>query len=144
MTTLDPSEGIALITDGSAYYKDRSGGWAWIALDAFEGLAKDSGYRSNTTNNQMELYAVTMGLDFLFEALGPCDVLVYSDSEYCTKGAVATTGWRKKNKKFWKGLDFAIERHLNVDFTHVKGHSGHIWNELADQMAGEARRKGAK
>lgn len=144
MTTLDPSDGLALITDGSADYRDRSGGWAWVAVDAFDGMQKASGYRADTTNNQMELMAATEGLVTLAAACGPCEVLVYSDSEYVVLGARVPTRSRKKNTTFWQDLDRAIGLHKYVEWNHVKGHSGHLFNEMVDQMASAARRKGTQ
>lgn len=139
MTTLDPEYGLALVTDGSANWKDRTGGWAWIALDAWDGIVKDSGYKSNVTSNQMELYAPTEGLGHLYSEHGPSEVLVYSDSEYLVLGATHPTRARNKNKKYWKALDREIEQHTYVEFIHVKGHNGHLWNEMADEMANKAR-----
>ena len=136
---LDVSEGIALITDGSSDYGNRSGGWAWVALDAFEGIEKDSGAASDTTNNQMELQAVVEGLKSLHRSHGPCNVLVYSDSQYVVYG-INRGHKRNKNVGFWTALDDAIKLHYEVEFNHVKGHEGHIWNEMADQLAGSARK----
>lgn len=144
MTTLDPSQGIALITDGSAYTRDRSGGWAWVAVDAFEGLDKDSGYRADTTISQMELMAPAKGLERMFELYGSCNVLIYSDSQYVVLGATDKTRKRHKNKQFWRALDEAIAKHDYVEFTHVYGHNDHFYNEMADDLAGKARRNGVK
>lgn len=144
MATLDPSEGLALITDGSADYRDRSGGWAWLALDAFEGMMKASGYTGDTTNNCMELMAVIEGLEQLHDAYGPSRVLVFSDSQYVVLGASNPKRARRKNNAIWTRLDQAIQEHEHVEFTHVKGHSGHLFNEMVDDMASTARRKGVQ
>ena len=44
-----------------------------------------------------------------------------------TKGAV-------KNEDLWKRLDSARARH-EVDWRWVKGHAGHEFNEVADELA---------
>lgn len=144
LTTLEPVSGLALVTDGSANNKNRTGGWAWIALDADDGLVKGSGYQANTTSNQMELVAPTNGLDYLHHNYGPCEVLVYSDSEYVVLGANDKSRARISNKRHWKRLDAAIKQHTTVEFIHIKGHSGYIYNEMADELAVKARREGAK
>lgn len=144
MTTqpLDNSQGIALITDGSASYKDRSGGWAFVAIDAFDGIFTLADHQDDTTISQMELMAPTQGLEWCAKHLGPCEVLVYSDSEYVVLGATDRTRKRNKNKQYWRALDKAIEFHTYVEFQHVKGHNDHLYNEMADKLAGEARKSG--
>lgn len=148
MTVLNPEEGIAVFTDGSSYNKDRSGGWAWVALDAEDGLLTDSGYVGDTTNNRMEMTALIKALDTLFIALGPLDLLVVSDSEYVVLGAQDKTRARNKNVDLWHQIDSAIGRHAYVEFEHMRGHSkdkDHPWNvfnEMADDLAGKARKKG--
>lgn len=137
---LDPSEGLALFTDGSCYHVDKTGGYGWVALDAFEGHYTGSGFMANTTISQMELMAPTTALDALADEFGACEVLVYSDSEYVVLGCRDRTRKRNKNKKFWKSLDTAIARHAYVEFNHVKGHNDNLYNEMADDLAGEARK----
>ena len=139
---LSPKEGIALFTDGSSWAKDGSGGWAWIAIDAFDGEASDAGYEHDTTVNRMEMQAWVEGLTAVFEAHGACRVLVYSDSEYVGLGAMDHTRARKKNRDWWEWIDKSIDAHLYVEFVHVRGHDGHKYNERADEMAGRARREG--
>lgn len=138
---LDPSQGIAVFTDGSSYYKDRSGGWAYVALDAFNGLHTAAGGESDVTNNQMELQAVIEALTELYAEFGACDVLVQSDSEYVVLGCQDQTRKRNKNQEYWKWLDKAIEKHQHVEFEHVYGHADNMYNEMADQLAGKARRE---
>lgn len=141
---LDPQEGIAVFTDGSANYRDKSGGWGWVALDAFEGIHSCSGYWSNTTISQMELYAPTHALNALYDAFGALEVLVYSDSEYVVLGCKNKGRKRNKNREWWSGLDEAIDNHSYVQFEHVRGHNDNLYNEMADQLAGCARREGVK
>lgn len=137
---LNPSQGIAVFTDGSAYTKDRSGGWAWVALDAFEGVHTASGSASDTTISRMELQAATEALVALHEALGPQEVLIYSDSEYVVLGCQDKSRKRLKNVDRWDALDEVINLHTEVTFEHVKGHSDSVYNEMADELAGKARK----
>jgi ribonuclease HI len=139
---LDPSLGVAVFTDGSASNRDKSGGWGYVALDAFEGIYTSSGYRAGTTISRMELAAPTYALEYLNEVYGACDVLVYSDSEYVVLGVNDRTRKRSANKDWWVSLDLAIEKHNEVKFHHVKGHSDHLYNEMADDLAGKARKEG--
>jgi ribonuclease HI len=139
LETLNSVEGIALYTDGSAWSKDRSGGWAWLAVDAFDGEAYNSGGESATTNNRMEMMAWIEGLISIYEGLGPAKLLVYSDSEYVGYGATRPGRLRKRNNDLWDVLDEAVRLHEYMEFVYVKGHSGHLYNERVDQMAGQAR-----
>lgn len=138
---LDPIGGIAVFTDGSSNWKDRSGGWAWVALDIYEGVETDSGRASDTTNNQMELFAPTDALRRLYAAFGAIEVLVQSDSEYVVKGMNAkTTRKRVKNLDWWADLEDATSLHEYVCFEHVKGHHLSKYNNMADELAGAARK----
>lgn len=139
---LDPIEGVALFTDGSANYKDRSGGWAWVALDALDGMEKASGHRGDTTISQMELTGPIEGLEYLYDTYGKLEIVVYSDSEYVVKGVTDRKRKRKVNREFWRRLDAAVESHNYVECHHVKGHNGQFYNELADELAGTARKAG--
>lgn len=137
---LDPTEGLAIFTDGSCYRVDGTGGWAWVALDAYEGIHTDAGFVPHTTNNRMELSAPTEALVALADAFGPLDVQIYSDSQYVVLGATDRSRKRTKNRLWWKRLDAAIELHRYVEFHHVKGHNDNLYNEMADELAGNARR----
>jgi ribonuclease HI len=139
LSSLDPSEGIALYTDGSAWSKDRSGGWSWIAIDCGEGEAWDCGGVSATTVNRMELQAWIEGLNTL-KVFGPLIVLVRSDSEYVGLGAMDRKRIRNKNRDLWEQLDEAIDAHELVHFDHVRGHSGNKYNDRVDVLANQARR----
>ena len=52
-------------------------------------------------------------------------------------------GWRRrekgrwaevKNEDLWRRLDALVSRH-HVQFTHVRGHTGHAENERCDALA---------
>jgi ribonuclease HI len=139
---LDSQGPYALFTDGSSYYKDGSGGWAYVIIDRFGNEEIGSGYVSDTTNNRMEMQAWVEGLDYLAGTLGPCDVLVYSDSQYTGYGAMDPTRTRKKNRDLWIEIDEVIEQHLSVEFVWVKGHRDSHYNQLVDELAGNARKMG--
>src|SRR3989442_11349553 len=105
--SLRPDKGVAIFTDGSASYRNRSGGWAFVAIDAYGNEEFDMGWESDTTNNRMEMAAWIRGLDFVSTAYGPCDVLVYSDSEYVGLGATDRSRKRNNNVDLWVAIDAA-------------------------------------
>ena len=97
-----------------------------------------------TTNNRMELMAVIAGLEALNR---PCDVELYSDSQYVVNAfnqhwieSWIKKGWKRgknepvKNVDLWQRLLKAKEPH-HVTFIWVKGHDGHPQNERCDTLA---------
>ncbi len=90
----------------------------------------------------MEMQAWIEGLNWVFKELGPCDVLVYSDSEYLVLGVADPLRARKANRDLWFDLDVAIEQHSYVEPIWVKGHHESHYNRLVDELAGQARKEG--
>ena len=134
---------VVIYTDGSCLGNPGPGGYGAI-LD-FHGRRKElsEGFRL-TTNNRMELLAVIEGLAALKE---PCDITLYSDSQYVVKAMGAgwpqgwkAKGWRRKgnqpavNPDLWERLLQLCETH-QVNFKWVRGHSGHPENERCDALA---------
>jgi ribonuclease HI len=144
---------IALFTDGACSGNPGPGGWAYILRDGPTKKERaESGGESMTTNNRMELMAVIEGLKALSR---PCNVQLYSDSQYVLQGLNSwmagwkKNGWRRKsgtrfeelkNADLWKILDSLKQMH-DISFHHVKGHAGHPENERCDVMAVEAAAK---
>jgi len=142
---------VTIYTDGACSGNPGPGGWG--ALLIYDGNEKEiSGGTSNTTNNQMEMTAAIEA----FEALKqPCDVTIYTDSQYLKNGITSWIhGWRKngwktakgkavKNQDLWKRLDSVLKIH-DVQWAWVKGHAGHEYNERVDQLAVAQRDKVAK
>jgi ribonuclease HI len=140
---LDPIKGIGLFTDGSSWSQDKSGGWAYIAVDAFDNEISDCGRVENTTNNRMEMEAWIRGLNAIFDEYGACEVIVFSDSQYVGYGAMQRERNRVANRDLWDELDEAVDRHLYIEFQHIKGHNGNSYNERVDKLASEVRRNGS-
>ncbi|MBR6323256.1 MAG: ribonuclease HI [Lachnospiraceae bacterium] len=103
-----------------------------------------------TTNNRMELLAVCIGLEHLNR---PCEVAVFSDSQYVCSAMNEgwIYGWKKKdfrrgksdevkNIDLWERLLEDMKPH-KVTFTWVKGHAGHELNERCDRLAVAAYRR---
>ncbi len=145
---------VNLYTDGACSGNPGVGGYGAILVYVDSNGIKhekefSQGYKM-TTNNQMELLAVIVGLEALKK---PCNVTVYSDSKYVVDafnnkwidGWIAK-GWRTagktpvKNVELWKRLLETMKKH-NVDFIWVKGHAGHEYNERCDTLAVAAGKK---
>lgn len=131
---------ITLYSDGSSLGNPGPGGYGGI-LEYGKVRKEYSGQEPHTTNNRMELRAVTEGLKLLKE---PCDVKVVSDSSYVIKAINEwLAGWIKKDFKKVKNPDLWRE-YLEISAPHnitgvwVRGHNGHPENERCDQLAREA------
>ena len=136
------SRRVTIHTDGACSGNPGPGGWG--AILEWDGREKElSGGEAETTNNRMELTAAIMALEALTR---PCDVDLYTDSQYVRGGIMGwlkgwkRNGWRTADKKpvknveLWQRLDEAASRH-NVEWHWVKGHAGHDMNERADELA---------
>jgi len=140
---------VTVYTDGSARGNpDGPGGYgtilSYIDSSGTEHLREYSQGYKKTTNNRMELLAAIVGLEALIK---PCEVTLYSDSQYLVKAfndkwleGWMKKGWKRgknepvKNVDLWKRLLRAMEPH-QVEFVWVKGHAGHPQNERCDVLA---------
>lgn len=134
---------VELFTDGACSGNPGPGGYGAVLRYAGHERELSEGFKS-TTNNRMELLAAIRGLECLKE---PCDVTLYSDSQYLVNGV--EKGWAKKwrangwmrskkepalNADLWERLLGLLERH-RVGIVWVRGHNGHPENERCDRLA---------
>lgn len=101
----------------------------------------------NVTNNQMELKALLVALQYAED--NPDDYFViYSDSAYVVNAYNdwilnwARTGWINSKKQVVENLEYmkALYIYIKRDFFNAEvrkcaGHSGELGNELADALA---------
>ncbi len=134
---------VDIFTDGACSGNPGVGGWGTILC--FNGIEKVlKGGSISTTNNRMELTAAIEGLSALNQ---PCEVTLYSDSQYLVNGMTKgwakswqKNGWKKADRKpavnpdLWQKLLDLTETH-NVTFVWVKGHNNHPQNERCDELA---------
>ncbi len=133
---------VELFTDGACSGNPGPGGWAAI-LRMGSRERELSGGDPSTTNNRMELMGAISGLEGLKR---PCRVILHTDSKYVLDGATKwikswkKNGWRTADKKpvknveLWQRLEAASLPH-EVHWVWVKGHSGHVENDRADELA---------
>lgn len=152
---LATAEHVTVWTDGSMYYRHpiRAGGWAYVIADRGEVVMQESEAELLTTVNRMELTAVVRALEASPGIVGNRQVFLYSDSQYVVRGATewlpywklngwqAATGGPVKNRDLWEMLDAAKLR-VDLQWGWVRGHTGVEYNDLADELAGQAA-KGA-
>ena len=134
---------VIIYTDGAATGNPGPGGYGTVLLFGEHRRELSGGYRL-TTNNRMEIMAAIAGLAAL---KAPCQVTLYSDSEYLVRAmregwAVrwrARDWWRTKTEKaanpdLWQRLLELCAGHT-VEFVHVRGHAGNEENERCDRLA---------
>lgn len=136
---------IEIYTDGACKGNPGPGGWG--AVLRYKSQERElKGAVPMTTNNRMELTAAIEALKALTR---PCQVQLYTDSNYLRQGMQSwlsqwkKSGWRNakkepvKNADLWQSLDELAHIH-QVEWHWVKGHSGHPENERADMLANDA------
>ena len=141
------ADSVVIYTDGGcAPTNPGPGGWAAILIKG-DHKKELKGAEPMTTNNRMELMAAISGLEALKR---PCVVEMHTDSIYVRDGITKyinnwkRNGWRTaskepvKNKDLWERLEAARSIHT-VRWHWIKGHSGHEFNDRADELVHEAR-----
>lgn len=136
---------IQFYTDGSST-KSRSG-WGIIGILENGDIIQNSGTEIGATNQRMELRAALEALDQWYSKYKEEEITIYSDSAYfCNcyfdkwyinwenNGWVNSKNESIANKDLWMRL-IPYFKNPYVHIEKVKGHSGHIYNEIADKLA---------
>ena len=135
---------VVIYTDGACAGNPGPGGWGAILI-AGEHRKELHGGEAASTNNRMELTAAIAALQALKR---PSRVDLHTDSEYVRNGITSWIhGWKKrdwktadrkpvKNVELWQKLDEARSRH-DMTWHWVRGHTGDVENERADELARE-------
>jgi ribonuclease HI len=142
MSAKEAAKIVEIFTDGACSGNPGPGGWG--AILRYGGVEKElNGGEPATTNNRMEMMAAIMAIEAVKR---PCEIHLHTDSEYLRQGITTwihgwkARGWKTADKKpvknvdLWQRLEHAIGTH-DVHWHWVKGHSGHVENERADELA---------
>jgi ribonuclease HI len=147
LVEMDAMPQVTIYTDGACDPNPGPGGWAAL-LRSGAHEKELTGGEAHTTNNRMELTAAIQAFKALKE---PCQVDLYTDSEYLKRGinewlpGWRRRGWRRKggalaNVDLWQELDRLLGVH-QVEWHWVRGHAGHPLNERVDKLARQASRR---
>ena len=133
---------VYIYTDGACSGNPGPGGWGAV-LRYNNHERRLQGWSSHTTNNRMELLAIIRALEALKKQVTGT---ITTDSQYVKNGITSwIQGWKKKgwltsskkpvkNRDLWERLDQLVQQH-DFQWDWVKGHAGHTYNEIADQLA---------
>jgi len=140
---------IKAYIDGACRGNPGVGGWGALIIASDGSTYALKGADRATTNNRMEIKACIEALKFIKEKFPDEEVSLTTDSKYLKDAAnvwIKTwykNGWRTssntavKNKDLW--LEYIkVRSGLSIQWTWVKGHSGHEGNEKADWLANQA------
>ena len=123
-------------------------GWGVVILDADKTVemfgpvicdARERGFLGAEvgSNNTGELSAVCEALIYVRDFLMGSDVCIHHDSTYAVNVITGEMKAKKNKALVEKGASLLLEARGSCDvrFEHVKAHSGHKWNDLADSLA---------
>ena len=146
---------IEVYTDGSCNNNvkkgknPKEGGIGIVVIDGDEIIRVSEGRWLNTTSAAMEIMAVTRALELINP--GEEVIRIHSDNQYVVKAI--TEGWldhwietnqiHRKNWGLWQRFKKIFDIHQKqggVEFIWVRGHDGHTYNEIADELANEGRK----
>ena len=148
--TVPPVGEVHVYADGACSGNPGPGGWAAVIISADGSVREVSGAERHTTNNRMELAAAAAGLRSAISD-GVTRVVMKVDSTYVKDGiggwihAWKRKGWKTaagepvKNVDCWQALDAEVSAArtagVGVSWMWVRGHDGHLGNEMADSAA---------
>lgn len=137
--------------DGSCLGNPGPGGVGIVILKDGEVISELSFGEGMTTNNQMELTATIAAISYIRTEFNYNGIIeIYTDSRYVVDGMNSWRhGWKKKgwrdsknkpvkNLELWQMLDSIGDE---CTYTHEYGHSGNVYNEMANELAQNAAKE---
>ena len=141
---------VHIYCDGGAHNRDKNGIGAYGVVVVEDGeLVRQRGEAMRgVKSGRMEVMGLLYSIDHAVRNYDKLDdVTIFSDSRYCVDAYNKwLDNWSQKNWKRYKGgkvehsdlwqLINTLKR-SSVKVKWVKGHSGNIYNEMADDLVGE-------
>lgn len=135
----------SIYTDGACTGNPGPGGWGVVVYFSDGSIHEMGDAASHTTNNKMEMQAAIAALEFLRSSGQTEPITLYTDSEYLINCVTKwVKGWKRKgwkkadgnpvqNQDLLETLDALNTKQVN--WHHVRGHSGNVGNERCDVIA---------
>ena len=136
---------LTIYVDGSAHPNPGPGGFGVVVIDGDNIIPYSRQTDGPTTNNAEELKAILYTL-LKYGTSKPTPV-VYTDSAYALNTLTTwmwswkDNGWLKRDNRIPENLDLIKtyyeywQKGYRIDLRKVEGHSGNIYNDLADLLA---------
>jgi ribonuclease HI len=146
-------DAVHVYADGSFDATSRSGGWAFVVMDAARQIHAAAGSATGSSNNTFELLSVVQAASWLAREAQMATALIWTDSAHVVEGCSRWrhiwrgNGWKRvransherrrpiPDAELWQELDALLERNPQVRIQLCKGHSGIVGNEIADAAA---------
>ena len=149
-------------TDGSWSNKTKNGGWAWALISENNSsvLQHETGMEPYSTNNRMELKALSQALKNLAaqqSILSDVKAIFYIDSALicnCLNEKWYSTwmsnNWKTadrqdvKNKELWSEIlvnYIKLKKVCDIKIVKVSSHTNNRWNDFVDKLAVDARKQ---
>ena len=142
--------------DGACEPNPGIGGWGLVVYRDGTELGTACGGEPRTTNNRMEMLAITRALQAIYlkrevirSPVNQCFIL--SDSQLCVNTLTQwARNWERRNWGGKKNIDLVkpawelVKALPFVRIEWVKGHAGNRGNERADRLADIGRQKALK
>jgi ribonuclease HI len=124
-------------TDGAYSPVTKTGGWAVYCPEL---KLRITNQEKDTTNNRMELIAAINAMKFILQTgMKISTVNIYSDSLYVINTLKGLYKKTKTNLDLWskafRVLYLIQQQSIQINWIHIKGHAGHINNEIVDRLA---------
>jgi len=134
-----------IFTDGSYMGEDKCGYGIYFPNAEYKNISKKF-TKPPLTNNRAELYAIYKALKIIQRMKFVGEAIIYTDSKYCMNSITLwydtwiKTGKEYKNKDLLDRIMKNMKKMNNVQFKHVRAHSGKkdyfsISNDHADNLA---------
>jgi ribonuclease HI len=138
---LQLAKGLDVFTDGAcAQFAASTGRGGWAAVLVFKGMVlRVTGAVPDTTSNRMEMTAVLEALDRINKEPHCVDEVVIYSGSMITVNVFSGTWKGKANTdliarfKVFQGS--LADKGTTIRLQWLRGHSGHVYNQLADQLA---------
>lgn len=146
---LAPRASLQAWCDGSGTTAEKHAAVGVVIVAGDVALAEASEAIGLGTNNDAELRAIKRALYLAWSIGGTRNVAltVYSDSAWALGAVQPSCEWhirRPEQARLCERMREEIRRWPLLTFAHVRGHTGLVWNERADALAGRARKLAAE
>ncbi|MBC7742547.1 MAG: ribonuclease HI [Bdellovibrionaceae bacterium] len=126
-----------IYTDGS--HKGRWGSWAFVIVRDGKTIHESSGRARHTSSHRMEFYAALVALAYFYQKFDRGTAV-----EICSDSKVLINTMTKPQIRLGLNADQiedlkVLTFNKNIQWTWIKAHAGHVFNERCDQLCIEAR-----